>query len=49
MLSSWVCNKRPIGALEFTYGRGLVKSLKRAEFDVNNWHELAQDNQNGER
>ena len=23
MLSSWECTKRPIGAPEFTYGRGL--------------------------
>ena len=43
MLSSWVCNKRPIGVPEFTYGRGLVKLLKRAKFDLSNWHVLAQD------
>ena len=43
MLSSWVCTKRPTGAPEFTYGRGLYKSLTKAGVNVKNWHELALD------
>lgn len=43
MLSAWVPEKRPVGAPEFTYGRGLVKSLKKASIDKNSWHTLAQD------
>ena len=30
MLSSWVPSKRPKGAPEFTYGRGLFKALEKA-------------------
>ena len=40
MLSSWVCNKCPIGAPEFAYGHGLYKSLTKAGVDVKNWHEI---------
>ena len=43
MLSSWVPSKRPIGAPEYTYGRGLYKSLKKAGVDKNNWHDMAID------
>ena len=41
MLSLWVSIKRPIGAPEFTYGRGLYKLLAKASVDVKNWHGLA--------
>ena len=37
MLSSWVCNKRPRGAPQFTYGRGLVKAFKKANIDSGDW------------
>ena len=37
-LSSWACTKCPIGAPEFTYGRGLYKSLTKTGVDVKNWH-----------
>ena len=40
-LSSWVCTKCPVGAPEYTYGRGLFKLLKKAGANLNNWHELA--------
>ena len=40
-LSSWVTSKRPRGAPEFTYGRGLVKSLKKASIPIDTWFELA--------
>ena len=43
MLSSWVRSKRPIGAPKFTYGRSLYKALKKADIDVDFWHELAMD------
>lgn len=43
MLSSWVNEKRPVGAPEFTYGRGLYKGLKKAQIDKNDWHILALD------
>ena len=45
MLSSWVTNKRPRGAPEFTYGRGLVKSLRKVNVSKDNWHKLAQNRQ----
>ena len=32
-----------VGAPEYTYGRGLFKSLKKAGVNLNNWHELAHD------
>ena len=43
MLSSWVRNKRPCGAPRFTYGRTLKKALRKANLDVNNWHEMAEN------
>ena len=43
MLSAWVTEKRPVGAPEFTYGRGLYKTLKKAEIDTENWFVEAQD------
>ena len=43
MLSSWVTERRPVGAPEFTYGRGLYKTLKKAEIDRENWFVEAQD------
>ena len=46
MLSSWVCTKHPTGAAEFTYGRGLYKTLTKAGVDVKNWHALALDKSN---
>ena len=42
-MSLWVCTKRPIGAPEFSYGRGLYKLLTKAGVDVKNWHALALD------
>ena len=41
MLSSWVPSKRPRGAPEFTYGRGLYKALKKVDVNRDSWHELA--------
>ena len=41
LLSSWVCNQRLKGAPEFTYGRGVLKALKKANVDANNWYNLA--------
>ena len=43
LLSSWVSNKRPIGAPEMTYGRSLFKTLKSANIDTKSWYELAMD------
>ena len=43
MMSCWVKNKRPRGCPKFTYGRGLVKALKKAKIDSTNWSDLAQD------
>ena len=43
MLVSWVPSKRPIGAPEFTYGRGLYKCFKKFDIDKNDWHNLARD------
>ena len=43
MLSSWVTEKRPVGAPEFTYGRGLFKTLKKGKIETRDWHVLAQD------
>ena len=43
MLSSWVPSKRPKGAPEFTYGRGLHKALKKAELSKDNWFQLAEN------
>ena len=43
LLSSWVTNKRPRGAPEFTYGRGLMKALKKADVPIDSWFVLAND------
>ena len=43
MLSSWVNEKRPRGSPEMTYGRSLMKALKRANVDTNDWYEMAKD------
>ena len=43
MHSSWVTEKRPIGAPEFTYGRGWSKALQKADTEKNNWYAKAQD------
>ena len=43
VLSSWVPNKRPIGAPEFTYGRSLFKCLKECSIDRNDWYVRAMD------
>ena len=43
MMSSWVANKRPIGAPNMTYGRTLVKAMKKFEINPKTWHELAAD------
>ena len=41
MLSCWVRHKRPKGAPCFTYGRSLKKALKKANIQLDNWHEAA--------
>ena len=41
MLSCWVRHKRPKGAPRFTYGRSLKKALKKANIQLDNWHEAA--------
>ena len=43
MLSSWVQHKRPRGAPQYTYGRGLVKALRKAGIDTATWWGIAQD------
>ena len=43
MLSCWVASPRPRGCPQFTYGRGLYKSLKRANIERNKWTALASD------
>ena len=43
MLSSWVRSKRPRGAPQFTYGRMLRKSLKKAGIEYDGWVEHAND------
>ena len=42
LLSSWVPAPRPRGCPEFTYGRGLMKSLQRNNIDTTSWFEIAQ-------
>ena len=41
MLSSWVRSKRPRGAPKYTYGRSLLKSIRKSGIDTNYWHVLA--------
>ena len=43
MISSWVHSKRPRGAPQYTYGRGLMKALKKAGVDSGVWWMLAGD------
>ena len=43
LLTSWVRNKRPRGAPQFTYGRGVMKALKKADIDKDKWYSAAQD------
>ena len=43
ILSSWVQHKRPRGAPQYTYGRGLFKALKKADIDTEIWWEAAQN------
>ena len=43
LLSSWVPSKRPTGAPEFTYGRGVFKTLKKCKIDKCDWFNLALD------
>ena len=42
-LPSWVRHKRLVGAPEFTYGRGLMKSLRKIGLTKNNWSATASD------
>ena len=41
MLSSWVCQKRPQGCPQYTYGRSLVKVLRKVGVDTTIWPALA--------
>ena len=43
MLTYWVREKRPQGAPDFTYGRGVYKALRNVNVGRNEWHECAQD------
>jgi len=43
LLSLWVKYRRPKGAPEFTYGRGIYKALRRASISKDDWFVLAQD------
>ena len=43
MLTSWVKEKRPRGAPEFTYGRGVYKAMKKVNLERNNWYQTAMD------
>ena len=43
MMTSWAPSKRPSGCPSYTYGRGLFKSLKKANVARENWYQLAQD------
>ena len=43
LLSSWVNHRRPRGAPEFTYGRGVLKALKVVNVNKLDWHGLALD------
>ena len=37
MISSWVRNKRPRGAPQYTYGRALMKAMLKAGVDARSW------------
>ena len=43
IMSCWVRSKRPRGAPRFTYGRSLVKCMKKVDIDPVDWHVLAMD------
>jgi len=43
MLTCWVNEKRPRGAPEFTYGRGIYKSLKKVNLSKRDWYGKALD------
>ena len=43
LLTSWVRNKRPRGAPQFTYGRGVIKALKKVDIEKSEWYNAAQD------
>ena len=43
ILSSWVKNRRPRGAPEFTFGCGMYKALRCANISKDNWFVLSQD------
>ena len=43
MLTCWINEKRPRGAPEFTYGRGIYKSLKKVNFAKYDWYDKALD------
>ena len=43
MLSSWVPQRRPVGAPTMTYGRSIFKALEKFTVDTTYWHELAED------
>ena len=40
--TNWVMDKRPKGP-QYTYGRSLRKTLKKAGIDTEIWHQIAQD------
>ena len=43
MLTSWIRERRPRGAPDFTYGRGMYKALKKVDVDRKEWFEMAMD------
>ena len=43
LLTSWVVHRRPKGAPEFTYGRGIFKALKKVKIDKERWYDMARD------
>ena len=43
MLSAWVPHKRPVGAPVMTYGRSVMKALKKFNIDPATWGALAAD------
>ena len=43
LLSSWVKSRRPKGAPEFTFSRGMYKALRRANICKDDWFVLAKD------
>ena len=43
MLSAWVPHKRPVGAPVMTYGRSVLKALKKFNIDPATWGALAAD------